>query len=125
MQVLSKGWQKPETGDFGDVWFASLEANIEQSNSHTHNGVDSEKISSISFVSVVATTLAASFVNQLNGYHRALVTIPSGALLDTLAITCKDPVTKDQIYLKVEKFSPTQFYLYTNFVQDIEVYFGV
>ena len=125
MQVLSKGWKLPDTGDFGDSWFQALEDNINQSNTHSHNGIDSEKISSISFVSEVSTILAASFVDQLNGYYRSLVTIPGGALLDTLAITIKDPTTKDQVFLKLQKVSDTTFYIYTNTVQDFEVYFGV
>lgn len=125
MQVLSKGWRLPETGDFGDVWFLALESNIQQSNSHNHDGVNSEKISSVNFVATVTTVLAASFVDQLNGYHRALVTIPSGVLLDNLVVSFKDPTTKDQIFLKVEKVTVTSFYIYTNFVQNVEVYFGV
>ena len=125
MQILSKGWKQPETGDFGDVWFQALNDNITQSNSHTHNGVDSEKISSVSFVSTVSSVLAASFVAVSAGIFRSLVTIPSGALLDTMAVTIKDPTTKDQIFLKVEKVTPTTFYIYTNIVQDFEVYFGV
>ena len=125
MQILSKGWKNPDTGDFGDVWFQALNDNIVQCNSHSHNGIDSEKISSVSMVSTVSTVLSASFAYVSDGVFRSLVTIPSGALLDTLAVTVKDPTTKDQIYLKIEKYSPTQFYIYTSFVQDFEVYFGV
>jgi hypothetical protein len=125
MIVLSKGWKLPETGDFGDVWFQALEDNINQSNGHKHDGIDSEKISSVSMVSTVATVAAGSFSLISTGIYRSLVVIPSGALLDTLAVTVKDPVTKDQIFLRLEKVSPTTFYIYTNFVQDFEVYFGV
>jgi hypothetical protein len=125
MQILSKGWKNPDTGDFGDVWFQALNDNIVQCNSHSHNGIDSEKISSVSFVSTVTTALAASFAAAPTSGFRSLVTIPSGALLDTMAVTVKDPTTKDQVFLKVEKYSPTQFYIYTNIIQDFEVYFGV
>lgn len=125
MIILSKGWKLPETGDFGDIWFQALEDNITQANSHSHDGINSEKISSVSMVSTVSTVLAASFSLVTPGIFRSLVVIPSGALLDTLAVTVKDPTTKDQIYLKIEKVSPTTFYIYTNFVQDFEVYFGV
>lgn len=125
MQVLSKGWKKPETGDFGDTWFVALEDNIERSNSHSHNGLDSERISTVSLIAEFLLVNSADFADQGDGYHRALVTIPSGALLDNLAITCKDPTTKDQIYLPVAKVTATTFYVYTNTVQDVEVYFGV
>ena len=125
MQVLSKGWKLPQTGDFGDQWFAALEFDINQMNTHTHNGIDSEKISSISFVSTITTVLAGSFVDQGNGSFKAPVAIPAGALIGTLAVTVKDPATKDQVFLKVVKTTDTTFDVYTNTVQDFEVYFGV
>ena len=125
MIVLSKGYKKPETGDFGDIWFPALEDNITLSNSHAHNGVDGEKISGINLVSSTATVLAASFADQGDGYWRATVTVPSGGLVDNYALTVKDPTTKDPIFVKIEKLSSTQFYLYTNIVQNFEVYFGV
>ena len=125
MQVLSKGWKLPETGDFGDTWFPALEDNIEQSNSHKHDGIDSEKISTISLLATTLTVTTGSFVDQGDGSHRASVTMPSGALVDNLSITVKDPTTKDQVFLKVEKTSATTVYIYTNTVQNFEVYFGV
>ncbi len=125
MLVLSKGWKLPETGDFGDVWFLALEHNAILSNSHNHDGVNSEKITTLALISIVSTVLAGSFTDQGNGYFRALILTPSGTLLDTLAVTIKDPISKDPIYLKMEKVSPTSFYIFTNFVQNVEVYFGV
>lgn len=125
MIILSKGYKKPQTGDFGDVWFPALEDNIDLQNSHKHDGVDGEKISALDLVASTATVLAASFADQGNGYHRATVTVPGGGLVDNYVIAVKDPTTKDPVLLKMEKFSSTQFYLYTNFVQNFEVYFGL
>lgn len=125
MIVLSKGWKKPETGDFGDVWFDALEDNIEQSNSHDHDGVDSEKIVALNLTKSTTTVVSGSFADQGNGYWRATVTVPLSKLVDDFVITVKDPTTKEPIYLKIEKLNATQFYLYTNTVQDFEVYFGV
>ncbi len=125
MIILSKGYKKPETGDFGDIWFPALEDNIDLANTHSHNGVNGEKISGINLLASTLTVLAASFADQGNGYHRATVTVPSGGLVDNFVVAVKDPTTKDAISLKMEKLNSTQFYLFTNTVQDFEVYFGV
>lgn len=125
MIILSHGYKKPQTGDFGDVWFPALEDNIDLSNSHNHDGVSGEKINSISLTANILTITSGSFVDQGNGYWRALVTVPSSGLVDNFAITIKDPTTKDPVFLKMEKFSSTQFYVFTNTVQDFEAYFGI
>lgn len=125
MIILSKGYKKPETGDFGDVWFPAMEDNIDLMNSHNHDGVNGEKISGISLVASTLTVTAGSFADQGNGYHRATVTVPGGGLVDNFVIAVKDPTTKEPIQLKAEKLNATQFYLYTNTVQNFEVYFGV
>ena len=125
MVILSKGFKLPETGDFGDVWFPALEDNTQQMNDHTHNGVNSEKISAIALTGSTATVLSGAFADQGNGYWRATVTVPGGLTIDNFVVTVKDPTTKDPIYLKQEKLSSTTFYLYTNFVQNFEVYYGV
>ena len=125
MIVLSKGFKLPQTGDLGDVWFPALEDTITQLNSHSHNGVDSEQLSSLSVVASKLTVASGSFSDQGNGYWRATVNMPSSNLVDNFVIQIKDPTTKDPIYLKMEKLSATQFYIFTNTVQDVEVYFGV
>lgn len=127
MITLSKGWKLPETGDFGDVWFPALEDNINQSNTHKHDGLDSEKIDAIDLVTTGAklTVPNTDFVDQGDGYWRATVTVPGAGLVDNYVVTVKDPTTKEPIYLRMEKLNSTQFYLYTNTVQNFEVYFGV
>ncbi|HZX13702.1 MAG TPA: hypothetical protein VFF49_04805 [Thermodesulfobacteriota bacterium] len=125
MVVLSKGYKKPETGDFGDSWFDSLEDNISLSNSHDHDGVDGEKITAINLNPSTLSVSSGSFADQGDGYWRATVTVPSGGLVDSYTVTIKDPTTKDPINLKIAKLNSTQFYLYTNFVQTFEVFFGV
>ena len=125
MIILSKGYKKPQTGDFGDVWFPALEDNIDLSNSHNHDGVDGEQIDSISLNATKATVLAGAFSDNGDGYWKALVTIPTGKLVDNFCVTVKDPTTKDVIHAKLEKFSSTQFYIYLNVVQTVEAYFGI
>ena len=123
MQVLSNGFKLPETGDFGDVWFPALEDNTQQLNDHVHNGTDSEQIPSTNIAASVVTVLAGSFANQGDGYWRATVTVPNSGTVDNHGIVVKDPTTKDQIYLRMAKPSATQVYIYTNTVQNVEVYF--
>lgn len=125
MITLSKGYKQPETGDFGDVWFAALEDNISLSNSHKHDGNDGEKLTAVNINSSTATVASGDFVDQGDGYFRASVTIPAGGLSNNFTVTVKDPTTKEQIFLKTEKASSTAYYIYTNHVQTYEVYFGV
>ena len=125
MIILSKGYKLPETGDFGDEWFPAMEDNIQLQNDHAHNGLNGEKIEGINLLSSTLTVLAGAFADQGNGYFRATVTVPGGGLVDNFVVAVKDPTTKDPVLLKMEKLNATQFYLYTNTVQNFEVYFGV
>ena len=127
MVLLSKGFKLPETGDLGSVWFPAMEDNINQMNTHDHDGSDSEKIKAINLINTGSTLTVAggSFVDQGDGYWRATVTVPSLGTVDNFVVTAKDPTTKDPIFLKMEKLSSTQFYIYTNVVQSFELYFGV
>lgn len=125
MQILSNGYKKPETGDLGSTWFPALEDNVDLSNSHAHDGTDGTKINAVNLLKQTLTVLAASFADQGNGYWRATVTVPNALSIDNFCVTLKDPTTKEVIHAKTEKLSSTQFYIYTNFVQDFEVYFGV
>jgi hypothetical protein len=122
MIVLTNGYKLPETGDFGDVWFPALEDNIQRVNDHNHDGTNSEKLDSKNISATNQTVLAGDFSASGNAF-RATVNMPSGLSFDDCVVLAKDPTTKDQVYLKVEKITVSQFYLYTNFVQDFEVYF--
>ena len=124
MQILSNGFKLPETGDFGDVYFPALEDTITQLNDHTHNGTDSEQLASTSIAGSYVSVLSGAFTDQGDGYWRATVTVPNSGLVDNHVVVCKDPTTKDQVYLKVVKLSSTQVYIYTNYVQNFEVYFS-
>lgn len=125
MIILTNGFKLPETGDFGDVWFPALEFNIQQLNDHTHNGTDSEQLDSTAIAPLSVTVLSGSFVDQGDGYWRALATVPSGGLVDNYPAIVRDPTTKEQILAKTEKFSATQVYIYLNVVQTVEVQFVV
>lgn len=122
MQTLSYGYQLPETTDFGDVWFPALESNIQRVNSHNHDGVNSAPLASANVVATVQTVNSGSF-SASGDKFRALVNTPSGKDFDNFAVICKDPTSKDQMYLEVEKITDTTFYVYINIVQNVEVYF--
>ena len=123
MVVLSKGFKLPETGDLGDVWFPAVEDNIQQLNDHTHNGTDSAKILSTGVEAQKVTVLIAAFADQGNGYWRATVTLPAGTDYDKMQLIARDPTTGEAVYLRHAKVSATSAYIYTNFVQNFDVYF--
>jgi hypothetical protein len=123
MQTLSYGYVLPDTGDFGVDWFPALETNITRINGHTHDGVNSAPLSSKAIIPEKLTVLQAAFTNISPGVERTLITMPAGMTVDNTTVVVKDPTTKDTIHLKVEKFSLSQVYLFTNFLQDFEVYF--
>lgn len=113
MIVLSNGYQLPEDGDLGDVWFDALEANIQRLNDHTHNGVDSEKLSTSSIEAVSDTIDSGDFV-AVSDHYEFLFTLPALIQVDTSNITFRDATTREPIYLKFEMFSVTQITVHTN-----------
>jgi hypothetical protein len=123
MQILSNGFKLPETGDFGDSWFPAMEDNVQQLNDHTHDGVDSEKIASTGVEAVSSSILSGSFVDQGNGYWRALLTLPVGASYDTMTLVFRDPTSGEAVLLRHEKVSASTAYVYTNFVQNFTAVF--
>ena len=88
MIILSKGYKKPETGDFGSTWFPALEDNIDLSNSHDHNGTNGEKIKGENLTVTSQSVLAAAFTLQSPGIYRATVTVPVGVDMDKIVPTC-------------------------------------
>lgn len=122
MIILSNGYKLPETGDFGDVWFPALEDNIQRINDHTHNGTDSEKITTISTESVVQTISSGDFAPSGDEFVAANITLAGGAVdVDKKTVQFRDPTTKEPVYLRYEKASQTEIDVYTNIVQNFEV----
>ena len=125
MITLSKGYKKPQTGDFGNTFFPALEDNTDLMNSHKHDGTDGERIQGLDLAPSTLQVLVGSFVNVSLGVNRALVTVPSGRLFDDVCVTVKDPTTKEVFYAKLERVSSTTFYVYMNIPQTVELHFGV
>lgn len=114
MITLSHGIKKPQTGDKGSVFFPALEDDLQALNDHTHNGVDSENISSTNITAVTQALVAAAWVAYANGIYRQLVTVPGGKTYDNSFILFRDTADKSQLYLDVEKVSSTTYYVYCN-----------
>ena len=114
MQTLTYGYLKPETGDKGSVWFPALEADIQQLNDHTHNGVNSSLIQSSSIIAVTQDILAANWVATTGGTYRQLVIMTGGLQYDNFMVNVRLTSTGHIIYPTIEKVSAATFYIYTN-----------
>lgn len=128
MQTLSKGYQKPQTGDKStgvSGWMPAVEANAQLSNDHEHNGVDGFPIKSSNLSGQTVSVLIAAFVDQGDGVFRATVSSPGAVNVSALQATMRDPTTKEVIYGKIAKASATSVYIYLNEPLDVEVLFGV
>lgn len=121
--TLSNGYKLPQDGDLGDTYFDDLEFDIQRVNDHAHDGNDSERLVSTSSAAYSDTIASGSFIDQGDGYHRALVTVPVGSTVDDYGYIFKDPTSKEQMYLKMEKFNTTQYYVFINIAQNVEVYY--
>lgn len=121
MRTLSKGYKVPESSDLGADIFTALEENIERLNEHSHDGANSEALSSASLQGSFTTITSASFVESEPGLFTARVTIPAGFNVDTCNVSFRDPTTKERVFLEFSKFSGTQIDVHTNFAEDYEV----
>lgn len=114
MQTLTYGFKKPQTGDKGDVFFSALEDDIQQLNDHTHNGVNSAKITSSSVTATTSTIVAAGWVHQGNGTYRQTVTMPGSLQYNDYFVQVKNTTTGHQYFPTIEKVTATTFYVYVN-----------
>lgn len=111
--TLTYGFVKPQSGDRGSVFFPDLEDDIQQLNDHTHNGVNSSKLTASSSDAVSANITAVGWVVSGSGY-RQLVTVPSGMTVDLMNVSFRESVTGDLMLLGWTKNSSTTYYVYIN-----------
>lgn len=121
--ILSNGYRQPETGDFGSSFFPDLEFNIQRVNDHTHNGTDSNKLSSSSVQGEIVAIASGDFTLVSPGIFSQRVSLPSGMSIDNVSVQLRDTVTKERVHLKIEKFSVTEIDVFTNFVDNFEALF--
>ena len=114
MQTLSYGFKKPEDGDKGDAVFTALEENIQRTNDHTHNGVNSAPID-IAFLTKYSQDVpAASWGSPVDGLYSTIVSMVGGLQFDTATVTIRETSTGKLMSLSYEKVSANSFRVYCN-----------
>ena len=111
MITLSYGFKLPETDDTGDIWFAALEFDITQLNSHSHNGTDSARLTPIT-----QTISSGSWASEGNSTWSQTITITSAnASLTVDGASMEFRLSNGSIiYPTVEKVTSTTYKIYIN-----------
>ena len=117
MQTLTYGLQRPDNGDKGSIFFPALYDNITQLDSHSHNGVNSPKLSTASITnstqSIDKTNWAA--VGDGTGRFAQNVTMPGGLDYDVNHIIFHNAASPYFLmHLDIEKVSTTVYKVYIN-----------
>ena len=114
MLTLSFGFLKPQTGDKGSIWFPAIESDIQQLNDHTHDGINSTKLTAQAIIGIAGTILAAGWVATSGGTYRQLVTMPPSTAFSNYAISFRNSANGFELTLSVEKVSASTYYVYIN-----------
>lgn len=110
MITLSKGVFQTQNGDTGDIFFPAWSANATWMNNHTHNGTDSQFLSSTQQNILAANWTAAPIGG---GLYVQTVTVPSGFSYDQCQIWFK--LSSNQyVYPSVERLSATTYNVFIN-----------
>lgn len=113
MQTLTYGLKKPDTNDKGPVVFPAMGDNLDQLDSHNHNGTNSSKLPGSSIEGGVVTLASGSWILITAGVYRQQLTIPAGYDYDKVTIGFRLS-SGDYVFPTVEKISATQAWVYTN-----------
>jgi hypothetical protein len=114
--TLSFGYIKNQTGDKGSVFWPDLEFNIQRINDHSHNGVNSAKLTTASIDALTNNVLAAGWepvVDQL-GTFKQTVTSPAGVNLDKHYPRFKNEATGEVLFLSFVQLNDSQYDVYIN-----------
>jgi len=121
MQTLNYGYKQPENEDTGNVFFPAMAANIAQLNNHTHDGVTSALIPTVSQAIAHAAWVA---VGGFPGLYSQVITLPTGYLYDTTRISTKD-TSGNMTYNQINKASSNTYTVFTNdATQDLVAEYG-
>lgn len=113
MIVLSYGFQQPENGDPGSVWFPALNVDIQKLNDHTHDGVNSALLQLSSFTGGTVDILATDWTLDVAGRYKQTVTVPTGYNMDDFNPLFRLTASGDLVYPSVEKVTGTTFDVFT------------
>lgn len=112
MIVLTYGFQQPQNGDPGSVWFPALNVDIQKLNDHDHDGINSAPINATSISAGTVSILAANWVLDIAGRYKQTVSTPAGYNIDSF-----NPLFRitggDIIYPSVHRLNATSFVVYT------------
>lgn len=109
-----KGYHKPTTGDRGSSWFSDLEHNIDRTDTHKHDGTDSEKINVKDLVKSSQTLLSSAWGADLGGStFKQSVAMPTGLLFDDSQIKVQTS-SGDLIFPTITKTGASAFDLSVN-----------
>lgn len=128
MQTTVYGYEIPDTGDLSkgaNGWMSAQDFNWARISAHTHDGIDSALLSTLTFTSGTVTAPAASWaVNPggsgipAGGYVQSVtVPAPVGELNDFMIkfyISTAGVTQYQQVYLDYKRTSGTTFNLYCN-----------
>lgn len=114
MQTLTYGFQKPQTGDKGSVFFPGLEDDLQQLNDHTHNGSNSSLIPSSSVTAVTQSVAHAGWGSSVGGLYSQVVSMPAGITWGTKAITFIDATANRVLLLSHVQVTSNTFRVYCN-----------
>ena len=117
--TLSYGFVKPATGDNGTVFWPALEDDIQKLNDHTHNGVNSARLTTVGSIATTQTVTSAGWVLLGDGLYRQTVTMPAaltsvGSTYDDHDIEIRDSTSGRKLVIPTQKLASTTFYVYTN-----------
>ena len=117
MQTLTYGFQLPDTGDKGSVFFPALEDNIQRLDAHTHDGINSPILSATGMNASNIILSSASWVLVGNGIYRQLVTLPVGMDFDNKLIKYifdSGASVGQTVLPKEEQVTTNTYYVYLN-----------
>lgn len=117
MLTLTKGYKKPQSGDPGSVWQAGMETNIQQLNDHTHDGVDSQRLSSAAITAETVSILAAAsggWVSAGNGNYYKDITMPAALLTSEYDIAFRNQADGAKLNLGMTVLSSTTYRVFAN-----------
>lgn len=114
MITLTYGYKQPQNGDKGSIWFAALNDNIAQLNSHNHDGSNSAPIPSSTITAGTVSIPSGSWTLDVAGRYKQDVTTPTGYSMDTSNPLIRITSSGNVIYPTIEKLSGTSFRIYTN-----------
>lgn len=112
MITLSMGFQEPQNGDTGDIFYPALAANLVQLNNHNHDGVSSQLLTTTTQNIAAGSWSAAPAGGGLYVQTVTLPTSPVGLSYDVVQIWFKLS-TGELVYPTIERVSTTQYKIYT------------